>query len=147
TRAGLAVDIERSLGDRFALRLEGTWTRAPLRIKAASGGQGVNIDAGKINVTALAAPLIFRINPRGAFRFELLGGPAYALYDVHRRAAGGVTAPLFQGTRGRMGGAGGVGAAWWWSDRFAVEWQAEDIVTGSPFRATDITPSGQGVHI
>src|SRR5438270_11413893 len=47
TRAGVAVDVERSLGYRFAVRLEGTWTRAPLRIKAASGGQGVNIDAGK----------------------------------------------------------------------------------------------------
>jgi hypothetical protein len=147
TRAGLAVDIERSLGDRFAMRLEGTWTRAPLRIKAASGGQGVNIDAGKINVSAFAAPLVFRINPRGAFRFELLGGPAYALYDVHRQAEGGVTAPLFEGTRGRWGGVAGVGAAWWWSKSLAVEGRVQDIVTSSPFRRTDITPSGQGVHI
>jgi hypothetical protein len=147
TRAGAAVDIERSLGDRFAVRLEGTWTRAPLRIKSASGGQGVNIDAGKINVTAFAAPLIFRINPHGALRFDLLAGPAYALYDVHRRTGGGVSTPLFEGTRGRWGGAAGVGAAWWWSKSFAVEGRAQDIVTSSPFRRTDITPSGQGVHI
>ena len=56
TRAGLAVDIERPLGDRFAVRLEGTWTRAPLRIKAASGGQGVNIDAGKIRANSMTIP-------------------------------------------------------------------------------------------
>ena len=41
-----------------------------------------------------SAPLILRINPHGAFRFHLLGGPAYALYDVHRISAGGVTAPF-----------------------------------------------------
>jgi len=147
TRAGAVVDIERSLSDRFAVRLEGTWTRAPLRIKAASSGQGVNIDAGRVNVTAFAAPFIFRINPHGAFRFELMGGPAYALYDVHRRTGGGVSTPLFEGTRGRWGGAAGVGVAWWWRQSFAVEGRAQDIVTSSPFQRTDITPSGQGVHI
>jgi hypothetical protein len=146
TRAGAVIDIERSLGDRFAVRLEGTWTQAPLRIKG-SGGQGVNIDAGRVNVTAFAAPLIFRINPHGAFRFDLLGGPAYALYDVHRRTGGGVSTPLFEGTRGRWGGAAGVGVAWWWRQSFAVEGRVQDIVTSSPFRRTDITPSGQGVHI
>ena len=145
TRAGAVVDIERGLGDRFALRLEGTWTRAPLRIK--SGSQGVNIDAGKMNVTAFAAPVVFRINPHGAFRFDLLGGPAYALYNVHRRTSGGVTTPLFDGTRGRWGAAAGAGVAWWWSRSFAVEGRVQDIVTSSPFRRTDITPSGQGVHI
>lgn len=147
TRAGAVADIERSLGDRFALRLEGTWTSAPLRIKAAGGSQGVNIDAGRINVTAFATPLILRINPRGAFRFELLGGPAYALYKVHRRTGEGVSTPLFEGTRGRWGGAAGVGVAWWWRQSFAVEGRLQDIVTSSPFRRTDITPSGQGVHI
>jgi len=147
TRPGAAVDIERSLGDRFAIRLEGTWTSAPLRIKSASGSQGVTLDAGKINVTALAAPVVFRINPRGAIRFELLGGPAYALYNVHRTASGGVTASLFDGTRGRWGGAAGAGVAWWWSKSFAVEGRVQDIVTSSPFRPTDITPSGAFVHI
>ena len=146
TRAGVVVDIERSLGDRFAVRLEGTWTQAPLRLKGSSG-QGVNIDAGRVNVTAFAAPLIFRINPHGAFRFELMGGPAYALYDVHRRTGGGVSTPLFEGTRGRWGGAAGVGVAWWWRQSFAVEGRVQDIATSSPFRETDITPSGQGVHI
>jgi len=95
----------------------------------------------------VVVPVIFRINPRGALRFELLGGPAYALYSVHRRAGGGVTAPLFEGTRGRWGGAAGVGAAWWWSAHFAVEGRVQDIVTSSPFRKTDIVASGQGVHI
>ena len=146
TRAGAVIDIERSLGDRFAVRLEGTWTRAPLRIKG-SGGSGVNIDAGRVNVTAFAAPLVFRINPHGAFRFDLFGGPAYALYNVHRRTGGGVTTPLFDGTRGRWGAAAGAGVAWWWRQSFAVEGRVQDIVTSSPFRRTDITPSGQGVHI
>jgi hypothetical protein len=146
TRAGAAVDIERQIIDRLAIRLEGTWTRSPLRIKSASGSQGVTIDAGRVNVTSFIAPLVFRINPHGTFRFELLGGPAYALYGVHRRAGGGATLPLFEGTRGRWGGAAGVGAAWWWNRRWAVEWRAQDIVTSSPFRPRDITPSGQGVQ-
>ena len=147
TRPGAVADIERDFADRWAIRLEVTWARAPLRIKSASGNQGVTLDAGHVNVTAIAAPLIFRINARRALRFELLGGPAYALYNVHRRAGGGVTAPLFEGTRGRWGGAAGAGAAWWWSPHFAVEGRVQDIVTSSPFRATDIVASGKGVHI
>ena len=147
TRAGLVADIERALGDRFAVRLEGTYTRAPLRIKATSGGQGVNIDAGRIHVASYAVPIVFRINPRGAFRFELMGGPAYAMYNVHRRASGGVTAPLFDGTRGRWGAMAGVGAAWWWRQSFAIEGRVQDIATSSPFERTDITPTGTGVHL
>ncbi|HYS55694.1 MAG TPA: hypothetical protein VER58_18185 [Thermoanaerobaculia bacterium] len=147
TRPGAAVDIERDLADRWAVRVEATWARAPLKIKSASGNQGVTLDAGTVNVTTLVVPVIFRINPRGALRFELLGGPAYALYNVHRRVGGGVTSPLFEGTRGRWGGAAGAGAAWWWSPHFAVEGRLQDIVTSSPLRRNDITASGQGVHI
>jgi len=147
TRPGAVVDLERDLGDRFAFGIQGTWTEAPLRIKSATGNQGVTLDAGHVRVTTFVAPVVLRINPRGTFRFHLLAGPAYAIYNVRRRAAGGVTAPLFDGTRGRWGGAAGAGVGWWWRPRFAVEWQVEDIVTSSPFRATDIAPSGQKVHI
>src|SRR6476469_4435701 len=39
TRPGLSVDLERNLGgDRFAIRLEGTFTHAPLAIKGSSSG-------------------------------------------------------------------------------------------------------------
>src|SRR5216683_911369 len=105
TRPGAVVDLERDLGDRFAFGIQGTWTEAPLRIKSATGNQGVTLDAGHVRVTTFVAPVVLRINPRGTFRFHLLAGPAYALYNVRRRAAGGVTAPLFDGTRGRWGGA------------------------------------------
>jgi hypothetical protein len=145
TRPGAAVDIERDLNERLALGLEGTWTRAPLRIK--SGSEGVNIDAGRVNATTFVAPLAFRINARGAFRFHLMAGPAYALYSVHRRAGGGATLPLFEGTRARWGGMAGAGVAWWWSNRFGLEWNASDIITASPFRVDDLAASSKGVHI
>jgi hypothetical protein len=147
TRAGAMGDVQLDFNDRWAARLEATWTQAPLRLKSSGGSQGVTIDAGHVNVTTFVAPLILHINPHGAFRFEIEGGPAYALYNVHRRAGAGISSPLFEGTRGRLGGAAGVGVAWWWTPRFAAEWRAQDIVTSSPFRETDIIPSGQGVHI
>jgi len=146
TRAGATVDLEREVNDRWALRLEGDWTRAPMRVKS-GGGQGVTFDAGTVNLTTLVAPVVLRINPHGALRFHLMAGPAYAFYTVHNRGGGGQTFSLFNGTRGRWGGAAGGGVEWWWSRRFAVEWEAQDIVTGSPFRPDDIAPSPKGVHI
>jgi hypothetical protein len=76
-----------------------------------------------------------------------MAGPAYARYRIDHRTSGGATLPLFEGARGRWGGAVGVGAGWWWSERFGVEWQAEDIVTGSPFRVQDLAASSRGVRI
>ncbi|HMC20869.1 MAG TPA: hypothetical protein VKL19_03385 [Thermoanaerobaculia bacterium] len=147
TRAGAAVDVERHLNDWLAVRLEGTWTRAPLRIKSKSGDQGVTIDAGRLNVTTFVVPLVVQFNRKGALRFQVMGGPAYALYDVHRRAGGGTTFALFEGTRARWGGAGAVGAAWWWNSRFSLEWQAREIITTSPFRVSDVASSPQGIRI
>jgi hypothetical protein len=143
TRLGAAVDVERDLNDRFAIRAEGTWVRSPLRIKSRSGDRGVTLDAGHLNLTTFIVPLVVRFNPHGTFRFHVMAGPAYALYDVHRRS----TVPLFEGTRSRWGGAAAGEMAWWWNNRFAVEWQAQAIVTASPFRVTDVAPSPQGVHI
>ena len=147
TRAGGEADIERDLNRWLAIRLEGTWTRSPLRIKSNSGDQGTSIDAGKLSLTTFVVPMIIRLNPKGALRFHVMGGPAYALYDVHRRTGSGVTLPFFQGTRGQWGWAGAVGVAWWWRNNFAVEWQAQEIVTSSPFRIADFAPVSQGIHI
>ena len=68
TRAGVAADVERDLNRWLALRLEASWVGSPLRIKSASGDQGTNIDAGRLNLTTLVLPLLIRINPNGAFR-------------------------------------------------------------------------------
>src|SRR5688572_8018596 len=40
TRVGLAVDLERRLTHRWAIRAEGTFTRAPLRSEQAGEGGG-----------------------------------------------------------------------------------------------------------
>jgi hypothetical protein len=146
TRAGLSADMERNLNDRFAIRLDASWVQAPLRLKSSSGGTGVTLDSGQMNLTTFSAPLIIRLNPRGTFRFHVMGGPAYALYKVHRQTAAG-SLPLFDGTRGRLGVVTGGGVGWWLSSRFGVEWQLADIVTSSPFRGQEIAATQQGVHI
>ena len=147
TRAGVEADLERDIGRRFAIRIEGTWVQAPLRIKSASGDQGTSIDAGHLNLTTIVVPLVFHINPNGALRFNVMGGPAYAFYNVHRRDAAGTTFSFFQGTREQWGGAGAVGVEWWWMRNFGVEWQAQAIVTSSPFRTADFGTAAQGIHI
>jgi len=147
TRAGTTVDLTHDLNRRFAVGLEANWVRAPLRIKSSSGDTGVTFDAGHVSLTTFVVPLELRLNPNGTFRFHIMAGPAYALYNVHGRGAAGQTFSLFDGTRGRWGGAAGAGVVWWWSRRFGVEWQAQDIITASPFRAGDLAPSPKGVHI
>ena len=147
TRAGAEANIEVALNRRFAVRLEGTWVRSPLRIKSRSGDQGTSIDAGRMNLTTVVVPVVFRINPNGSLRFNVMGGPAYAFYDTHRQTSSGTSLPFFEGTRAQWGGAGAVGVEWWWRQSFAVEWQAEEIVTSSPFHAADFGPAAQGIHI
>ena len=146
TRAGATADIERDLNRWLALRLDASWTRAPLSIKSSSGTSTVSFDAGRVSVTTFVLPLVVHLN-RGAFRIHVLAGPAYALYKIQRRTSQGATVPLFAGTRGRWGGSAGIGAAWWWSRQFALEWQAAAIVTSSPFHVEDIAASSKGVRI
>lgn len=146
TRAGAAADVQRDFGRWLSLRLASTWTSAPLSIKSSSGGPGVSFDAGHLHVTTFTLPLVVHLN-RGAFRFNVFGGPAYAGYSVHRRGGSGTEEPLFNGTRWRFGAAGGVGVEWWWTQRFAAEWEAVDIVTGSPLHVTDIAPTSKGVRL
>ncbi|GAC1438803.1 MAG: hypothetical protein NVSMB68_10430 [Thermoanaerobaculia bacterium] len=133
TRPGLAVDLEHAVGERFAIRLEGTFTRAPLAIKGSSSG-GVALDAGKINVATFDTPLVLRLNPRGTFRFHLMAGPAYAVYNITRRSNANASLRTFTGTRARWGAALGGGVTWQWSHRFAIEGQVSDITTTSPFK-------------
>jgi hypothetical protein len=136
TRAGLSLDLERSFSDRFAVRLEGTFTHAPIAVRD-EGGSSIGLDAGKLDVTTLMVPLVFRINPRGAFRIHLMGGPAYAAYHIKRQTGGVPQLTAFEGTRGRWGAAAGAGVGWWFSDRLAVEGQVTDITTASPFERSD----------
>jgi outer membrane protein with beta-barrel domain len=140
TRPGLSVDVERRLSDRFAVRVEGAFTQARVAVRD-SGGSEVGIDAGKLDVTTLMAPLVIRINPHGSLRFHVMGGPAYAMYHVRRRTAGSTQLALFEGTRNRWGLAAGIGAGWWFSNRVAVEAQVTDIDTASPFERSDFGPS------
>lgn len=139
TRAGLSLDVGRDFNDWLGLRVEGTWTEAPMRLKRASGDSGVNIDAGRMGVTTLAAPFVISLNRKGAIRFQLFGGPAYAMYDM--KEENGVR-PVFVGTRSRWGVVGGAAVQWWLSDRFAAEGRVQDIVTSSPIERTDVSGPG-----
>ena len=142
TRAGLLVDLERSFAPRWAVRLEGTFTRAPLAVEQEGDDEGVELDAGEVDVSTFTLPLVFRINPRGALRFHLMGGPAYALYRIRGTPnASGIT-PLDKNS-GEWGLAAGGGVAWWIGDRFAVEGNISDVVTSSPFDREDF-PSSPG---
>jgi hypothetical protein len=143
TRPGGAADIERSFNGWLAVRLDAAWTRAPMKIKSGDGS-GISFDAGHANITTVTLPLVVTLNRHGAFRFHLAAGPAYAFYTMKGRTGGGGTLPLFDGTRGRLGGTAGGGVAWWLSDRFAVEGAASDTVTPSPFRRADFGSSTFG---
>jgi opacity protein-like surface antigen len=143
TRAGLAVDIEKSFSDRFAVRLEGTFARAPLSIGGSGDDDGVEIDAGELDIFTISLPLVFRINPRGTFRFHLLAGPAYAAYKIESEGIQGPGIRLFRGTRNEWGLAAGGGASWNFSETFAAEAQIVDVVSGSPFRKTEIATIGR----
>jgi opacity protein-like surface antigen len=138
TRPGLAVDLERSFSDRWAVRLEGTFTRAPLSVtEESSETEDFEFDAGELDVMTFMLPIIFRINPRGALRFHVMGGPAYAIYRADGRENVEGTIAVFEGTRANWGAAAGLGAAWYLSDRFAIEGAITDIVTASPFERSD----------
>lgn len=146
TRPGLSVDLERSLSDRWAIRLEGAFTRAPLGVEQKSEGDPIEIDAGELDVATFTLPIVFRINRNGAFRFHLHGGPALAMYraDAQENVEG--ADPAFEGTQNEWGVAFGGGVGWWLSDRFAVEGNITDIITSSPF-ARDEVPDVPGIEI
>jgi opacity protein-like surface antigen len=140
TRAGLAVDLERELAPRWALRIEGAFTRAPLSVE--EEGDDVSLEAGEADIATFAVPLVFRINPRGSFRIHLMGGPAYVVYRISGKEESFSGIPVDDITRSRWGILGGAGIAWWTSDRFAVEGNISDTVTSSPFERGDFAGTG-----
>lgn len=146
TRPGLSVDVERRLTHRLGLRLEGTFTRAPLGVEQNSGGDPVEIDTGDLDVATFALPIVFRTNRGGALRFTLHGGPALAVYRAHAVENVEGAAPAFEGTQNEWGVTFGGGAAWWLSDRFAIEANLTDIITSSPFDREDF-PDVPGIDI
>jgi hypothetical protein len=152
TRPGASIDIERDIAGWLAIRLEGAFTHSKLAVRTSNAG-GVTLDAGTIDVTTVMAPLVLRFNQRGTFRFHVMGGPAYAMYDIHRTNTPAQSNGAFEGTRSQWGGAAGGGVGWWFSNRFAVEGQITDIITSSPFHRSEIgdsetlkIPKPQNVH-
>jgi opacity protein-like surface antigen len=152
TRAGLAVDIERRLTDRWSIRLEGTFVNAPLTLEREDDpGAGNELDGADLDVTTFMLPVIFHINRNGAFRFHVMAGPALALYRGNA-PEGAASEPLFEEMQTEFGGAFGGGVAWWMSDRFAIEGNLTDIITTSPFDREDFstapvkTPNPHNVH-
>ena len=141
TRAGLTVDLERNLGDRFAVRLEGTFTRAPLGIKRGDD-DAFESEAGDLDVTTFSIPIVLRLNPRGTFRFHLHGGPAYVSYRMDRDENAASNLGEFTGTRNEWGWMAGGGVGWYMSDRFAIEAQATNVNTDSPFELEEIAGPG-----
>lgn len=135
TRAGLAVDLERRINDRWAVRLEGTFTNAPLTLEFNRDSNGNELDAGDLDVATFMLPVVFRINRNGAFRFHVMAGPAAAIYRGN--APDPESEPVFDGTRQEWGLAFGGGVGWWMSDRFAIEGNITDITTSSPFDEDD----------
>jgi opacity protein-like surface antigen len=144
TRAGVAVDLERSFSERFAMRLEGTFTRSPLAIKGQD--EGIEIDAGELDVATFSVPFVYRINPRGTFRFHVQAGPALAMYRIDTGENAGGSEPAFEGTQQEWGVTFGGGVAWWLSDRFAVEGALTDTITTSPIDRDDL-PDVPGYEI
>ncbi|HYC58901.1 MAG TPA: outer membrane beta-barrel protein [Thermoanaerobaculia bacterium] len=139
TRIGFAVDLERRLTDRWAIRAEGTFTNAPLRSEQEGEGGGSELDAGDLDVATFMLPIVFRINRGGAFRFHIMAGPAYAIYRGNA-PDGPNTQPAFEDNQSRWGVAAGAGVGWWISDRFAIEGNITDITTSSPFDEEDFPP-------
>lgn len=136
TRPGLSVDVQHDFAPRWGVRLEGTFTHAPLRVKEKGSDDGVSLEAGDLDVATFTLPLVFRINTGGAFRFYILGGPAYAIYHITGKTnASGIS--VLDETRDRFGLAAGAGVAWWTSDRFAIEGNITDVSTSSPFERED----------
>ena len=139
TRAGLAVDLERRLTNRWAIRLEGTFTNAPLRLEQKdAAGNGNELNGADLDVTTFMLPVVFRINPNGTFRFHVMAGPALALYRGNAPNGLG-SGSLFEETQSEWGGAFGAGVGWWMTDRFAIEGNLTDILTTSPLNREDFS--------
>lgn len=146
TRAGLNVGIERNLGQRWGLGVQGTFTRAPLTVKG-DDGDGTETNAGDVDVATIALPIVFHINRNGNVRFHVFAGPAHAAYRVSDKVDGTTGVPVFDGTRNTWGLMAGARVTWRVSDRFALEGAIDDIVTRSPYEKNEIPGGGSRVVI
>jgi len=136
TRPGVAFNLERRLGDRWGIRVEGTFARAPLTVRDESDEEA-DIRSGDLDVTTFAVPIVFHINTGGTFRFYVLAGPAYAMYKFDPPAA--TTGIAFAGeTKSGWGLEVGGGVTWMLSDRFGIEGSISDVATQSPFDEEDL---------
>ena len=137
TRAGLQVQIGRWLDERWSIRADGTFVRAPFTVQTASNEEsGVALEAGEIDVVTVALAAAFRFNRGGRLRPYLFAGPAWTSYTIDRTEETGAP-PVFTGSRSELGGVAGAGLEWWWSDRFAVRGEISDTLTPSPFERED----------
>lgn len=146
TRAGFAFGIERSFNQRLSLRLEGTFTEAPLSIKGGPDNDAVSLDIADLSVTTFALPFVFRINRGGRLRPFVFAGPALAMYEMQPNTLTGLV-PLFSGTREKWGVVAGGGLEWWWSNRFGVRGSISDLLTESPLERSDFTGPPSSLEI
>lgn len=145
-RPGVTVDLERQLNDTFSFRLRGTFVDTPLAIDGGASG-GVAIESSKVDVTTLSVPFVFQLSRRGAIRFHVMGGPAYAMYKIRRQGGEESGLGVFSGSRNRFGVMAGAGVDWWLSNRFALEGEVADIATSSPFERSDYPAGTSGLSI
>jgi opacity protein-like surface antigen len=141
TRPGVALTLDRSFNQRFAIRFEANAARSPLAIKSGSSssdpnGESVSLRIGDMNVYSMTLAAKWRFNRGGALRPYLFGGPAWAIYQVERNEESGAI-PIFEGSRGRLGIHGGAGLEWWLSRRLAIRGEISDIYTESPIEMED----------
>lgn len=145
TRPGVTVDLERQLNDTFSIRFRGTFVDSPLAVDGGASG-GVAIESTKVDVTTLSVPFVFQLSRRGAIRFHVMGGPAYAMYKIRRQGNDDLQG-VYSGSRNRFGVMAGAGIDWWLSDRFALEGEVADVITSSPFERSDYPAGTTGLRI
>ena len=134
TRVGGQVYLEDDFTRLLGFRLRASFVNAPLSVKG-GGGSGVALSDGRLTTTTFSAPLLLHLNRDATFRFHLLAGPAYAMYRISQQEQQAF--PTFHQTRSRWGVIGGGGISWWLGPRLAIEGEAADVVTSSPFERSD----------
>lgn len=147
TRAGGMGHVERFFNDRFSMRLDATFTHAPLAISTEAGDNDpVSLEVGEMDVVTVALTGALRFNRGGRLRPFVLAGPAYVVYNVEADEDAGAI-PLFTGSRNRFAVVAGLGVEWWWSDRFAIRAEASDTYSEPPLEKSDFGPSGERIEI
>lgn len=147
TRAGGMVHLERFFNDRFSVRADATFTRAPLAVSTERDNEDpVALTVGEMDATTIALTGAMRFNRGGRLRPFLFAGPAYVMYDFDRDDDSGAI-PIFEGARNRFAVVGGAGAEWWWSDRFAIRGELSDTYSEAPLEASDFGPAAERIEI